>query len=207
LPKPYLTFDNDYQSAYILLICFSSYLFAMETLIQYLEALLFCAHEPIMASDMQQCVSDFLEIDVPLKDITEALGELVQKYQSEQFSFQIYQKAKGYQFLTKPVYQPILASYLKQTSKKQLSRAALEALAIIAYRQPITRGDVELIRGVNSDYAVQKLLDKGLIDILGKADTPGRPILYGTSGKFMGYFGLNTLEDLPQPKDFAVPDE
>ena len=179
----------------------------METLIQYLEALLFCATEPLSSADMKQCVSDFLEIDIPIADISQALAHLTSKYQHEQFAFQVCQKAKGYQFLTKPVYQPILASYLKQTSKKQLSRSALEALAIIAYRQPITKGDIETIRGVNSDYAVQKLLDKGLIDILGKAETVGRPILYGTSNKFMSYFGLNTLEDLPQPKDFAIETE
>jgi segregation and condensation protein B len=92
---------------------------------------------------------------------------------------------------------------LKQQSKKRLSTSAMETLSIIAYKQPISKTDVENIRGVNCDYAVQKLLDKGLIEILGKAETIGRPILYGTSPKFMEYFGINDINELPTPKDFT----
>jgi segregation and condensation protein B len=92
---------------------------------------------------------------------------------------------------------------LKQQSQKRLSSAQLETLSIIAYKQPITKGEVEQIRGVNSDYSVQKLLEKELIEIKGKSEGVGKPLIYGTSQKFMEYFGINSLQDLPQPKDFS----
>ena len=92
---------------------------------------------------------------------------------------------------------------LKQQSKKRLSTSAMETLSIIAYKQPIAKTEVENIRGVNCDYAVQRLLDKGLVEIRGKAETVGRPILYGTSQKFMEYFGISDISELPTPKDFT----
>ena len=105
--------------------------------------------------------------------------------------------------MTKPAYQASIGIMLKQQSKKRLSTSALETLSIIAYKQPISKTEIENIRGVNCDYAVQKLLDKGLVEIRGKAETIGRPILYGTSPKFMEYFGINDLNELPTPKDFT----
>ncbi len=171
----------------------------------YIESILFCAQEPIGIVDIQQCLEERLGAEVPQEDIENALRALVQKYDNDQHAFKIYLIAGGYQFLTKPEYHDILGIYLKQTSKKQLSKAALETLAIIAYRQPTTKNEIEQIRGVSSDYAVQKLLEKGLIAIVGKAETVGHPLLYGTSERFMRYFGINALSDLPQPKDFALP--
>lgn len=171
----------------------------------YIESLLFCATEPITAQEIQQCLVELLATEVPIEDVETALLALVQKYDNDNFAFKVYRKAGGYQFLTKPEYHNILGTYLKQTSKKQLSKSALETLAVIAYRQPTTKSEIEQIRGVSSDYAVQKLLEKGLIVILGKAETVGQPLLYGTSDKFMSYFGINSLADLPQPKDFALP--
>jgi segregation and condensation protein B len=112
----------------------------------------------------------------------------------------------GYQFLTKPAYQVSIGILLKQQSQKRLSTAQLETLAIIAYKQPITKGEVEQIRGVNSDYSVQKLLEKELIEIKGKSDGAGRPLIYGTSDKFMEYFGINSMQELPHPKDFSQPE-
>lgn len=141
--------------------------------------------------------------DVPEEDIQAAIVRLDEKYQSEDFAFQLNKTGGGYQFLTKPAYQTSIGIMLKQQSKKRLSTSALETLSIIAYKQPISKTEVENIRGVNCDYAVQKLLDKGLVEIRGKADTIGRPILYGTSPKFMEYFGINDLSELPTPKDFT----
>ena len=141
--------------------------------------------------------------DVPEEDILGAIQKLEEKFAPEEFSFQIYKSSGGYQFLTKPAYQTSIGIMLKQQSKKRLSTSAMETLSIIAYRQPISKTEVENIRGVNCDYATQKLLDKGLIEILGKADTIGRPILYGTSPKFMEYFGISELNELPTPKDFT----
>ena len=143
------------------------------------------------------------EADIPEKDIDQVLDELLKKYENEQFSFHINHVGGGYQFLTKPAYQSSIGILLKQQSKKRLSTSALETLAIIAYKQPVTKSEVEQIRGVNCDYAVHKLLEKGLAEIKGKSESIGRPLLYGTSNKFMEYFGINDLSELPTPKDFA----
>ena len=143
------------------------------------------------------------DADVPEEDIVSAISSLVEKYDRDEFAIQPVKSGGGYQFLTKPAYQASISILLKQQSKKRLSTSAMETLSIIAYKQNISRTEIENIRGVNCDYAVQKLLDKGLIEIKGKADTIGRPMLYGTSAKFMEYFGINDLSELPTPKDFA----
>ena len=139
--------------------------------------------------------------EIPEEDILGALQRLEEKFEAEEFSFQLYKAAGGYQFLTKPAYQASIGIMLKQQSKKRLSTSAMETLSIIAYKQPISKTEIENIRGVNCDYAVQKLLDKSLIEITGKADTIGRPMLYGTTPKFMEYFGINDLNQLPIPKE------
>ena len=141
--------------------------------------------------------------EVPEEDILGALQKLEEKFVSDEHAFQLYKSGGGYQFLTKPAYQTSIGIMLKQQSKKRLSTSAMETLSIIAYKQPISKTEVENIRGVNCDYAVQRLLDKGLVEIQGKADTIGRPILYGTSPKFMEYFGINEITELPTPKDFS----
>lgn len=143
------------------------------------------------------------DAEVPEKDIINAIETIIEKYQDEQYSFSVIKSGGGYQFLTKPAYQGSISILLKQQSKRRLSTSSLETLSIIAYKQPVTKGVIEQIRGVNCDYTVNKLLDKGLIEIQGKADTIGRPIIYGTSQKFMDYFGINELNELPTPKDFA----
>lgn len=134
--------------------------------------------------------------------ILAALNELILRYEHDEFAFGLYEMGGGYQFLTKPAYQASIGILLKQQSKKRLSASALETLSIIAYRQPVAKTEIEQIRGVNCDYTVQKLLEKELIEIKGKADTVGRPLLYGTTEKFMEYFGINSLQDLPTLKDF-----
>lgn len=139
--------------------------------------------------------------DVPEEDIVGAIQRIEEKYQHDDYSFQLYKAAGGYQFLTKPAYQASISILLKQQSKKRLSTSAMETLSIIAYKQPISKTEIENIRGVNCDYAVQKLLDKGLIEITGKAETIGRPMLYGTTAKFMEYFGISDLTELPVPKE------
>ncbi len=143
------------------------------------------------------------DAEVSEEDIRQAIEELMAKYEKDEFSFQVYHIAKGYQFLTKPAYKASIGILLKQQSKKRLSTAALETLSIIAYKQPVTKAEIEQIRGVGCDYAVQKLLEKALIDIVGKDDTVGKPLLYGTSDQFMEYFGINSLDELPTLKDFA----
>lgn len=175
----------------------------MDFLQNHIEALIFCSPNPIRLADIKVCLSEMFGADIPEEDILGAIQRIDGKYQSEEFSFQLFQAAGGYQFLTKPAYQASISILLKQQSKKRLSTSAMETLSIIAYKQPISKTEIENIRGVNCDYAVQKLLDKGLIEITGKAETIGRPMLYGTTQKFMEYFGINDLAELPTPKDFA----
>lgn len=142
------------------------------------------------------------EAKVPLKDVEEAIVKLQEKYAHESFAIEPIKSGGGYQFLTKPAYQASISILLKQQSKKRLSNSSLETLAIVAYKQPVTKSEVEQIRGVNCDYAIQKLLEKELVEIKGKSEAVGRPIIYGTSQNFMDYFGINDLKDLPLPKDF-----
>lgn len=175
----------------------------MDFLQNHIEALVFCSPTATKVADLKACLSEMFNADVPEADIEAALQRIDQKFQAEEFSFQLYKSAGGYQFLTKPAYQASIGIMLKQQSKKRLSTSAMETLSIIAYKQPISKTEVENIRGVNCDYAIQKLLDKGLIEIQGKAETIGRPILYGTSPKFMEYFGINDITELPTPKDFT----
>lgn len=175
----------------------------MDFLLNHIEALIFCAISPLKLQEIQKCLSEMFEADIPKKDIEDALEKILKKYESDEYSFQVEHVGGGYQFMTKPAYQASIGIMLKQQSKKRLSTSALETLSIIAYKQPITKGEMEQIRGVNCDYTVQKLLEKELVEIKGKADAIGRPILYGTSQNFMEYFGINDLKDLPTPKDFS----
>jgi segregation and condensation protein B len=176
----------------------------MDFLQNHIEALIFCAPSPIKLADIRACLSEMFNAEVPEEDVVGAIQKLEEKYTSDDFSFQLYKSAGGYQFLTKPAYQTSIGIMLKQQSKKRLSTSAMETLSIIAYKQPISKTEIENIRGVNCDYAVQKLLDKGLVEITGKAESIGRPLLYGTTAKFMEYFGINDLSELPVPKDFAA---
>lgn len=142
------------------------------------------------------------EADVPIEDIDAAIEKLKEKYKQDEYSFEPIQSGGGFQFLTKPAYQSSISILLKQQSKKRLSNSSLETLAIVAYKQPVTKAEVEQIRGVNCDYAMHKLLEKELVEIRGKAESVGRPTIYGTSSVFMDYFGINDLKDLPSPKEF-----
>lgn len=156
--------------------------------------------------DIQSCLAEMFDADVPLEDIEKAIEYLQEKYTSDEFSIEITKVGGGYLFYSKPAYQASIGIMLKQQSKKRLSNSALETLSIIAYKQPIVKSEIEKIRGVNCDYTIQKLLEKELIEIKGKSDAVGRPLIYGTSNNFMEYFGINDLRELPTPKDFA-PEE
>jgi segregation and condensation protein B len=172
----------------------------------HVEALIFCSTQPIKKEDIQSCLAEMFDAEVPIEDIEQALADLQQKYASDEFSFEMAKIGGGYLFYTKPAYQASIGIMLKQQSRRRLSNSALETLSIIAYKQPVIKSEIEKIRGVNCDYSIQKLLEKELIEIRGKSDAVGRPLIYGTSAKFMEYFGINDLKDLPTPKDFA-PEE
>lgn len=174
----------------------------MKHLIQHIESIIFVSDQPVKVQDILH-VLNFERHDNPLKeeDIASLLQEILDKYKEDIFPFKVDFVGGGYQFLTKALYYDTTARYLNQKMKKRLSRAAMEILAVIAYKQPVTKPEVERIRGVNCDYTIQKLMEKELIDIAGRSDEPGRPLLYVTSEYFMDYFGLNSIKDLPKIKE------
>ena len=174
----------------------------MEYFVNHVEALIFSSPAPITAEEIKNVLEEMFSVKIPDSDIQLALQVLEEKYRDENYSMEVVKMGGGYQFLTKPSYQQSIRILLKQQSKKRLSTSTLETLAIIAYKQPITKNEIEKIRGVNSDYTVHRLLEKELIIIKGKLDTVGKPITYGTSTKFMDYFGINSIQELPLPKDF-----
>ncbi len=178
----------------------------MEFLQHHIEALIFCSPTPIRKSEIQNCLNEMFEADIPVKDIELSITRIKDQFEKELYSFHLVHSGGGYQFLTKPAYQASISILLKHQSKKRLTTSALETLSIIAYKQPVTKTEVEQIRGVNCDYAVQKLLDKGLVEIRGKSESIGRPLIYGTSPQFMDYFGINNLNELPTIKDFSKED-
>ncbi|MEP0986252.1 SMC-Scp complex subunit ScpB [Ekhidna sp.] len=176
----------------------------MDYLANHIQALVFCSPKPIAEDEIQDCLKEMFDADVPVADIQSGLVTIETRFQSDDFAMELVKSGGGYQFLTKPAYQASIGILLKQQSKKRLSNSALETLSIIAYKQPITKSEAEQIRGVSCDYSIQKLLEKELVEIKGKSEGVGRPLLYGTSQKFMDYFGINDLKELPTPKDFTT---
>lgn len=173
------------------------------TISTHIEALIFSSVQSISVQEIILALNAVLGYEIVEKQVFESLDEIGYKYSSDDFVIELVNLNDGYQFLTKKKYHETVNQLQLHRSKKKLSQAALETLAIIAYRQPITKLEIEQIRGVNSDYSVQRLLEKELISIDGKAETPGRPILYTTSHLFMDYFGLKNLSQLPQLKDIT----
>jgi len=168
----------------------------------HIESLIFASSKALTAKEIKQSLVAHLDTKIKDKEVEEVLTTLETKYDDERYSFHILGIAGGYQFMTKSAYYPLVSQFLRIESKKKLSKASLETLAIISYKQPITKSGMEAIRGVNCDYSVQKLLDKELVMIIGRAEGPGRPLLYATSEKFMNHFGLKSLKDLPKIKEF-----
>ncbi len=176
----------------------------METIRLQIEALIFASEQSLSIGEIKQVIFAALNEDYPADEIHTHLEAIREKYDKDDQVFSLREIAGGYQFLTKSNYYALIRQLQVQRSKKKLSQAALETLAIIAYRQPITKLEIEQIRGVNCDYSIQRLLEKELIAIKGKASTPGKPLLYGTSTLFMDYFGLKSHAELPQIKDLGT---
>lgn len=168
-----------------------------------IESLIFAADEPISASEITKAIKDIdgEDIDINNKDVDDTVNQLNERYKESESSYEIVRIANGYSYATKPEFSKYLGYLSTEKSKRRLSQAALETLAIIAYKQPITKPEIETLRGVNSDYMINTLLEKNLITIKGRAETIGRPLLYSTTEEFLKYFGLNNLEDLPKPRE------
>ena len=144
----------------------------------------------------------FMDDKLTLDQVQTGIEGIVTKYSSEFYPFEVRESGGGWQFLSKKTFHKTIAQLNGEKFLKRLSVAALETLAIVAYKQPITKGEIESIRGVNSDYSIQKLLEKELIVIMGRnEDMPGKPLIYTTSKSFMDYFGINSPLDLPKLKE------
>ena len=177
----------------------------ISNLIPHIEALIFASDKPLTSLDITELVNNafgFMEDKVTLDQVEASVEGIVEKYDSEFYPFEVKQSGGGWQFLTKKEFHKTIAQLNGEKFLKRLSAAALETLAIIAYKQPITKGEIETIRGVSTDYTIQKLLEKELIVISGRNEhLPGHPLIYNTSKIFMDYFGVNSAEDLPKIKE------
>ena len=174
-------------------------------IIPHVEALIFASDRPLTTLELTEYVNNalgFLEDRTTMDQVEAAIEGIVEKYSSEFYPFEVIQSGGGWQFLSKKEFHKTIAQLNGDKFLKRLSPASLETLSIIAYKQPVTKGEIESIRGVSSDYAVQKLLEKELIVISGRNEKlPGHPLVYSTSRNFMDYFGINSAEDLPKIKE------
>ncbi len=174
----------------------------LSEIIPHIEALIFASDKPLSNEEILELVNSalaFIEDRATQEQVNTAIEGIKEKYTAEFYAFELRQIGGGWQFLTKKEYHKTVAQLNGDKFLKRLSIAALETLAIIAYKQPITKSEMESIRGVNCDYAVQKLLEKDLVIISGRnEDAVGKPLIYATSKSFMDYFGINSPQDLPK---------
>ena len=174
----------------------------LSQIIPHIEALIFASEKPLTNIDLVELLNNalgFIDDRATLEQVEAAVDGIQEKYSAEFYAFELKQSGGGWQFLTKKEFHKTVAQLNGDKFLKRLSIAALETLAIIAYKQPITKSEIEAIRGVNCDYAVQKLLEKDLVVIAGRnEDAVGKPLIYTTSKSFMDYFGINSTDDLPK---------
>jgi segregation and condensation protein B len=174
-----------------------------ETVKKIVEVLIFSSDRPLSLKQMKDIINEekgTTGLAADIRNIEKAVNELIEKYENPEYSFNIIAVAGAYRFATKREFSPWLAKLNKEKLKRRLSQSALETLAIISYNQPITKAEIEGIRGVNVDYIIGSLLEKDLITIKGRAEVVGRPMLYGTTDSFLEYLGINSAEDLPTLK-------
>ncbi len=174
-------------------------------IIPHIEALIFASDKPLTSMEITELINNafgFMEEKLTLEQIQTSIDGIREKYATEFYPFEVRESGGGWQFLTKRDFHKTIAQLNGEKFLKRLSSAALETLSIIAYKQPITKGEIEAIRGVSSDYSIQKLLEKELIVITGRnEEMPGKPLVYSTSKTFMDYFGINSPADLPRLKE------
>jgi segregation and condensation protein B len=168
-------------------------------LTQIIESLLFASDAPLSAADLAR-VDERLDEDT----VSAVVDELRREYDATERSFSVYEIAGGWQLLTRPEFAAVLERFETVPQTARLSLAALEVLAIIAYRQPLGRAEVEEIRGVQSSAVLRTLQDREMIETVGRAEGLGRPMLYGTTRKFLEHFGFASLEDMPRPDELPV---
>jgi len=178
---------------------------AISTAKQIIEAVIFASEEPLSLKQILTVVNQSFAatemISLSISDITTLIDELNQEYEISQRAFQIISIAEGFQFATKKQYSHWLGELFKEKIKRKLSQSALETLSVIAYKQPVSKPEIESIRGVNADYIISSLLERNLITIVGRSASVGRPLLYGTTEYFLHHFGLNSISDLPRLRE------
>jgi segregation and condensation protein B len=177
----------------------------LSLIIPHIEALIFASEKPLASNELAELVNNalgFIEDRATMAQVDAAIKAIKEKYESDFYPFEVVEIGGGLQFLTKKEFHPTIAQLNGDKFLKRLSVASLETLSIIAYKQPVTKSEIEIIRGVNCDYAVQKLLEKDLVIIAGRnEDSPGKPLIYATSKSFMDYFGINSPDDLPKIRE------
>jgi len=166
-----------------------------------IEALLFATNKPVALTE----IAEVLE-NIDTVAIRDMINELNSEYQGQNRSFGIAEIAGGFQLVADTYYAPWVKKLITKEKTQRLSMPALETLAIIAYKQPLTRSEIETIRGVNIDGIIENLLEKNLIKTSGRREAPGRPFVYTVTDEFLTHFGLKSLEDLPQLKEFTETD-
>ena len=176
----------------------------IEQLMPHVEALVFASERPLTQIEMTEVLGQALETVIESDRIATCLDAIREKYEAEYYPFQLKEIGGGYQFLTKKAYHKTVLQLNGEKHIKKLSTAAMETLSIIAYKQPITKSEIEYIRGVSADYSIQKLLEKELIVISGRNENMvGKPLIYNTYKSFMDYLGINSPAQLPQLKDIT----
>ncbi len=168
------------------------------TLEEAAEAIIFAADEPVPAARIAEIVGEVTgNAEVSEAEVRAAVQRLSDEYEDSDRALEIHEWGEGYRMATRSPLSPFVKTLFLGEQEKSLSRSLMETLAVVAYRQPVTRPEVDFIRGVNSDYAIRKLLEMDLVDVQGRADSLGRPLLYETTPRFLEQFGLKDLEDLP----------
>lgn len=176
----------------------------IEQLMPHVEALIFASERPITQIEITEMIGQATEESVEAERIATCIDAIREKYDAEYYPFQLKEAGGGYQFLTKKAFHKTVLQLNGDKHIKKLSAAAMETLSIIAYKQPITKAEIEFIRGVSADYSIQKLLEKDLIVIAGRnEEMVGKPLVYTTSKHFMDYLGINSPAELPQLKDIS----
>ena len=167
-----------------------------------IEALIFASDEPIPASKVREIIVENEEqIEITEETVQDFVDKLNQRYDENGLSFRIQQLGGGFTFVTQSKYHYWLSVFQHENAYRKLSQSAIESLAIVAYRQPITKPEVDQIRGVDSGYILRQLMEKALIEVGGRADSPGKPLLYKTTKHFLRHFGINSVDELPKPRE------
>ncbi|HTM67642.1 MAG TPA: SMC-Scp complex subunit ScpB [Flavipsychrobacter sp.] len=176
----------------------------IEQLMPHVEALIFASERPITQIEITEMIGQAMEESIESDRVATCIDAIREKYDAPYYPFQLREAGGGYQFLTKKAFHKTVLQLNGDKHIKKLSSAAMETLSIIAYKQPITKAEIEFIRGVSADYSIQKLLEKELIVIAGRnEDMVGKPLIYATSKNFMDYLGINSSAELPQLKDIS----